>query len=105
MRRSAIVTSAAFMLATLTTGVSAQTGVASCDDFLKKYEACLASKVPAGDLPDPIRSDQEGLVGPRQEPKHQGRARRRLQADERPDEGGDDGLRMHVLIAGNHAME
>jgi hypothetical protein len=47
MRRSAIVTSAAFMLTTLTTGVSAQTGVASCDDFLKKYEACLASKVPA----------------------------------------------------------
>src|SRR5262245_13994253 len=47
MRRSAILTSAAFMLATLPTGVSAQTGVASCDDFLKKYEASLASKVPA----------------------------------------------------------
>src|SRR5262245_18961278 len=47
MRRFAIVTSAASMLAALTTGVSAQTGVAICDDFLKSYEVCLASKVPA----------------------------------------------------------
>jgi hypothetical protein len=30
------------------TGLSAQTtGVAACDDFLKKYEACVTSKIPA----------------------------------------------------------
>jgi hypothetical protein len=32
----------------LSTGLSAQTtGVAACDDFLKKYEICVTSKVPA----------------------------------------------------------
>jgi hypothetical protein len=32
----------------LSTGLSAQTtGVPACDDFLKKYESCLTSKVPA----------------------------------------------------------
>ena len=33
---------------TVTTRLSAQmTGIAACDDFLKKYEACATSKVPA----------------------------------------------------------
>jgi hypothetical protein len=37
---------AGFML--LSTGLSAQSvGIAACDDFLKKYEACVTSKVPA----------------------------------------------------------
>lgn len=32
----------------LSTGLGAQTiGIAACDDFLKKYEACVTSKVPA----------------------------------------------------------
>jgi hypothetical protein len=32
----------------LSTGLSAQTtGIAACDDFLKKYEACVTSKIPA----------------------------------------------------------
>jgi hypothetical protein len=40
-----IVTSALVMLST---ALSAQTtGVAACDDFLKKYEACVTSKIPA----------------------------------------------------------
>jgi len=42
---AAIATSALVMLST---GLSAQTtGVAACDDFLKKYEACVTSKIPA----------------------------------------------------------
>jgi hypothetical protein len=32
----------------LSAGLGAQTtGIAACDDFLKKYEACVTSKVPA----------------------------------------------------------
>jgi hypothetical protein len=32
----------------LSTGLSAQTtGIGACDDFLKKYEACVTSKIPA----------------------------------------------------------
>ncbi len=42
------VAAAAGLLVSLSTGLGAQTtGVAVCDDFLKKYEACLATKVPA----------------------------------------------------------
>ena len=100
MRRSAIVTSAAFMLATLTTGGRCPDRRCQLRRFPQEVRSlpCLegASRA-AGDLPDPIRSDQEGLVGPRQESEHQGRARRRLQANERSDEGGDDGLRLRVL--------
>jgi hypothetical protein len=45
MFRAAIVTGVAL---TLSSGAIAQTtGVAACDDFLKKYEACVTSKVPA----------------------------------------------------------
>ena len=45
MVRAAIVTGIALALST---GAIAQTtGVAACDDFLKKYEACVAGKVPA----------------------------------------------------------
>jgi hypothetical protein len=41
-----IITASALM--TLSAAASAQsTGIAACDDFLKKYEACVASKVPA----------------------------------------------------------
>jgi hypothetical protein len=47
MVRAAPATAAAFVLMTLSTGLSAQTiGIAACDDFLKKYEACVASKIP-----------------------------------------------------------
>jgi hypothetical protein len=43
---SAVIAISAFL--TLSTGLSAQTtGIASCDDFLKKYEACVTSKIPA----------------------------------------------------------
>jgi hypothetical protein len=43
---SAVIATSALVM--LSTGPSAQTtGVAVCDDFLKKYEACVASKVPA----------------------------------------------------------
>ena len=39
---------AAAALVLVSTGLSAQTvGIAACDDFLKKYEACVTSKVPA----------------------------------------------------------
>jgi hypothetical protein len=45
MFRAAIVISAGLMVVT---AASAQTtGVATCDDFLKKYEACVTGKVPA----------------------------------------------------------
>ena len=45
MVRAAIVIGVAL---TFSTGASAQTtGVAACDDFLKKYEACVTTKVPA----------------------------------------------------------
>jgi hypothetical protein len=45
MFRAAIVISAGLVVIT---GASAQTtGVAACDDFLKKYEACVTGKVPA----------------------------------------------------------
>jgi hypothetical protein len=47
MARAAQVTAGALVLAALSTGVNAQTtGIAACDDFLKKYEACVTSKVP-----------------------------------------------------------
>jgi hypothetical protein len=43
---SAVIAASAFLM--LSTGLSAQTtGIAACDDFLKKYEACVASKIPA----------------------------------------------------------
>jgi hypothetical protein len=42
----AAITASALMM--LSTGLSAQTvGIAACDDFLKKYEACVTSKIPA----------------------------------------------------------
>lgn len=42
------VAAAAGLIVSLSTGLSAQTtGVAACDDFLKKYEACVTTKVPA----------------------------------------------------------
>jgi hypothetical protein len=41
------VIAAASMLMSLSTGLSAQTtGIAACDDFLTKYETCVATKVP-----------------------------------------------------------
>jgi hypothetical protein len=47
MVRPARVIAAASMLMSLSTGLSAQTtGIAACDDFLTKYEACVATKVP-----------------------------------------------------------
>lgn len=47
MLRVTPIATAAFALITLSTALSAQTtGIATCDDFLKKYEACVASKVP-----------------------------------------------------------
>jgi hypothetical protein len=43
---SAVIAASALVM--LSSGLSAQTtGVAACDDFLKKYEACVTSKVPA----------------------------------------------------------
>ena len=37
----------AIALMLVSTGLAAQTvGIAACDDFLKKYEACVTSKVP-----------------------------------------------------------
>jgi hypothetical protein len=48
MVRAASAVIAMSALVMLTTGLNAQTtGVAACDDFLKKYEACLTSKIPA----------------------------------------------------------
>jgi hypothetical protein len=45
MFRAAIVTGVAL---TISSAAMAQTtGVAACDDFLKKYEACVTTKVPA----------------------------------------------------------
>jgi hypothetical protein len=40
--------SAAGLLLCLSTGLGAQTtGIAACDDFLRKYDACVTTKVPA----------------------------------------------------------
>jgi hypothetical protein len=48
MVRAAAAVIATSALVMLSTGLSAQTtGVAACDDFLKKYEACVTSKIPA----------------------------------------------------------
>jgi hypothetical protein len=48
MVRSASALTATFAFLMLSTGLSAQTtGIAACDDFLKKYEACVTSKIPA----------------------------------------------------------
>jgi hypothetical protein len=48
MFRAASVVIATSALVVLSTGLSAQTtGIAACDDFLKKYEACVTSKIPA----------------------------------------------------------
>jgi hypothetical protein len=45
MVRPALVAAMAFVL--MSTGLSAQTvGIAACDDFLKKYEACVTTRVP-----------------------------------------------------------
>jgi hypothetical protein len=39
---------ASVLILSSSTGLGAQTtGIAACDDFLKKYDACLTSKVPA----------------------------------------------------------
>ena len=48
MVRPKLVIAIASVLMTVSTGLSAQmTGIAACDDFLTKYEACVTSKVPA----------------------------------------------------------
>jgi hypothetical protein len=47
MIRPESVVAAAAVLMSLTGGLAAQTvGIAACDDFLKKYEACVSTKVP-----------------------------------------------------------
>ena len=45
MFRAAIVISAGLMV--ISSASAQTTGVAACDDFLKKYEACVSGKVPA----------------------------------------------------------
>jgi hypothetical protein len=48
MVRPTLIATAVFALMGLYAGLGAQTtGVAACDDFLKKYEACITSKIPA----------------------------------------------------------
>lgn len=48
MVRTAFAVTATSAFLVLSTGLSAQTtGIAACDDFLKKYEACVTSKIPA----------------------------------------------------------
>lgn len=48
MVRATLAVTATSALLLLSTGLSAQTtGIAACDDFLKKYEACVSAKVPA----------------------------------------------------------
>ena len=48
MFRTALVTAAATATIMVGPGLSAQTlGIAACDDFLKKYETCVTSQVPA----------------------------------------------------------
>jgi len=47
MVRTAFVAPASVLIL-VSTDLSAQTlGIAACDDFLKKYETCVASQVPA----------------------------------------------------------
>jgi hypothetical protein len=48
MVRALLAAIAALPFLMLSTGLGAQTiGIAACDDFLKKYETCVTSKVPA----------------------------------------------------------
>jgi hypothetical protein len=48
MVRTGIAAIFASALVMVSTALSAQTtGIAACDDFLKKYEACVTSKIPA----------------------------------------------------------
>ena len=48
MVRTAFVAAAASALIMVSTDLTAQTiGIAACDDFLKKYETCVTSQVPA----------------------------------------------------------
>jgi len=48
MVRAVPIAAGAFLFCALGAGLSAQTtGIAACDDFLKKYEACVTTKVPA----------------------------------------------------------
>jgi hypothetical protein len=47
MVRPACLVAAVGLQVSLTTGLAAQTvGIAVCDDFLKKYEACVTTNVP-----------------------------------------------------------
>jgi hypothetical protein len=47
MVRPESVVAAVAVLMSLTSGLAAQTvGIAACDDFLKKYEACVGTNVP-----------------------------------------------------------
>jgi hypothetical protein len=47
MARTALVVSGALLVLCLGSVAHAQsTGVVACDDFLKKYEACVTTKVP-----------------------------------------------------------
>ena len=48
MFRTSVVAAAGTALVMASTGLGAQTlGIAACDDFLKKYETCVTSQVPA----------------------------------------------------------
>ena len=47
MARAAFVVAGVLAVVSLSAGAMAQsTGVAACDDFLKKYETCVTTKVP-----------------------------------------------------------
>jgi hypothetical protein len=48
LRRTLIVGAVSFVATVVSSGLEAQTiGIPACDDFLKKYEACVTSKIPS----------------------------------------------------------
>lgn len=52
MVRATLIAGSALSLTMFSSVLQAQTtGIAACDDFLKKYEACITGKVPAAQRP------------------------------------------------------
>lgn len=100
MVRAAYVAAGALMLVALSTSVRAQTtGIAACDDFLKKIRSVRdleSAGRPEGRIPGLARADAQGLGG-RCQDAGQGEPRGVLQAECGANEGGTVELRLRLL--------
>ena len=90
------------LLAGVTTAHAQSTGIAACDDFLTKYDACVVSKVPEAQramYKTQIDQNAQGVDRPGQESVGEVDHGSDLQADPGCDKGLANGLWLLVLTS------